>query len=408
MKITNPKSTASDAVAPTSKERVPLCVPEIRGNEWKYIKECLDTNWVSSAGPFVDRFERMVADTVGSKYAVAAVTGTAALHIALLVSGVQPNDEVLVSSLSFIAPANAIRYVGAWPVFMDAESEHWQMDPQKVTDFLHRECSWTNGKLLNKVSRRQIKAVLPVHILGHPVDMDPIVEVARKYRLVIIEDTTESLGAKYKERRVGRLGDVGCFSFNGNKIITTGGGGMIVTDNESWARRAKYLMTQAKDDSVESLHNEIGYNYRLTNIQAAMGCAQLESLEEYIQAKRNIAAHYDKGFANVLGITSMSEAKWAFSVFWIYTVLVDKSRYGIDNRSLMRRLDKAGIQTRPLWQPLHRSPAQAGAQSYRCEVADRLNQEAISLPSSVGLKLDSQNKVIELIRQTCKTGVIQN
>ena len=408
MKITNPKSTASDAVAPTSKERVPLCVPEIRGNEWKYIKECLDTNWVSSAGPFVDRFERMVADTVGSKYAVAAVTGTAALHIALLVSGVQPNDEVLVSSLSFIAPANAIRYVGAWPVFMDAESEHWQMDPQKVTDFLHRECSWTNGKLLNKVSRRQIKAILPVHILGHPVDMDPIVEVARKYRLVIIEDTTESLGAKYKERRVGRLGDVGCFSFNGNKIITTGGGGMIVTDNESWARRAKYLMTQAKDDSVESLHNEIGYNYRLTNIQAAMGCAQLESLEEYIQAKRNIAAHYDKGFANVLGITSMSEAKWAFSVFWIYTVLVDKSRYGIDNRSLMCRLDKASIQTRPLWQPLHRSPAQAGTQSYRCEVADRLNQEAISLPSSVGLKLDSQNKVIELIRQTCKTGVIQN
>ena len=408
MKITNPKSTASDAVAPTSKERVPLCVPEIRGNEWKYIKECLDTNWVSSAGPFVDRFERMVADTVGSKYAVAAVTGTAALHIALLVSGVQPNDEVLVSSLSFIAPANAIRYVGAWPVFMDAESEHWQMDPQKVTDFLHRECSWTNGKLLNKVSRRQIKAILPVHILGHPVDMDPIVEVARKYRLVIIEDTTESLGAKYKERRVGQLGDVGCLSFNGNKIITAGGGGMIVTDNESWARKAKYLMTQAKDDPVESLHNEIGYNYRLTNIQAAMGCAQLESLEEYIQAKRNIAAHYDKGFANVLGITSMSEAKWAFSVFWIYTVLVDKSRYGIDNRSLMRRLDKAGIQTRPLWQPLHRSPAQAGAQSYRCEVADRLNQEAISLPSSVGLKLDSQNKVIELIRQTCKTGVIQN
>ena len=280
------------------------------------------------------------------------------------------------------------------------------MDPQKVTDFLHRECSWTNGKLLNKGSGRQIKAVLPVHILGHPVDMDPIVEVARKFRLVIIEDATESLGAKYKGRMVGRLGDVGCLSFNGNKIITAGGGGMIVTDNESWARKAKYLMTQAKDDPVESLHNEIGYNYRLPNIQAAMGCAQLESLEEYIQAKRNIAAHYDKGFANVPGISSMSEAKWAFSVFWIYTVLVGKSRYGIDNRSLMRQLDKAGIQTRPLWQPLHRSPAQAGAQSYRCEVVDRLNQEAISLPSSVGLKLESQSKVIELVRGICKPDVV--
>jgi len=348
----------------------------------------------------------MVAEYVGSKYAVAAVNGTAALHIALLVSGVQANDEVLVPSLSFIAPANAIRYVGAWPVFMDAESEHWQMDPQKVTDFLYRECSWTNSKLLNKVSGRQIKAVLPVHILGHPVDMDPIVEVARKYRLVIIEDATESLGAKYKDRMVCRLGDLGCLSFNGNKIITAGGGGMIVTDNESWARKAKYLMTQAKDDPVESLHNEIGYNYRLTNLQAAMGCAQLENLEEYIQAKRNIAAHYDKGFANVPGIMSMSEAKWAFSMFWIYTVLVDKTRYGIDNRSLMRQLDKAGIQTRPLWQPLHRSPAQVGAQSYRCEVADRLNQEAISLPSSVGLKLESQNKVIELIREIRKPDVV--
>jgi perosamine synthetase len=372
------------------------------------MKECLDTNWVSSAGPFVDRFERMVAEYVGSKYAVAAVNGTAALHIALLVSGVQPNDEVLLPSLSFIAPANAIRYVGAWPVFMDSESKYWQMDPQKMTDFLQRECCWTNGRLRNKVSGRQIRAILPVHVLGHPVAMDPIVEVARKYKLAVVEDATESLGARYKGGMVGRLGDLGCFSFNGNKIITAGGGGMIVTDNESWARRAKYLITQAKDDAVESIHVEIGYNYRLTNIQAAMGCAQLELLDEYIQAKRTIAASYARALANVPGITPMSEADWAFSIFWIFTALVDVTRYGLDSRELMGQLGRAGVQTRPLWQPLHRSPAQAGAQSYLCEVADRLNKEALSLPSSVGLRSESQNKVIELIRQCRKPALGQN
>ena len=387
--------------APPPAGFIPLCVPEIRGNEWRYIKECLDTNWVSSVGAFVDRFERELADYVGTKYAVATCNGTAALHIALLVAGVQPDDVVLVSTLTFISPANAIRYVGAWPVFMDAEPDYWQMDPQKVVDFLDKECQWRNGVLYDRATDRQVKAILPVHILGHPVDMDPILEVAHKYNLVVVEDATESLGAKYKDRMVGNLGDIACFSFNGNKIITTGGGGMIVTDNETWARKAKYLTTQAKDDPLEYIHNEIGYNYRLTNIQAAMGCAQLEQLDDYIAAKRRIAAAYTEAFQNVPGVTPMREADWAFSIFWMYTVLVDEAQYGISSRVLLRRLGEAKIQARPLWQPIHLSPAYAGSWIVDGSVAERLNRQALSLPCSVGLTTRDIQRVISVLREAC-------
>ena len=384
--------------APTPKGFVPLCVPEIRGNEWAYIKECLDTNFVSSAGPFVDRFEYMLADYVGTQYAVATVNGTAALHIALLVADIQPDDEVLVSTLTFIAPANAIRYVGAWPVFIDAEPDYWQMDPQKVADFLEKECRWKNDELRNRTTGRRVKAILPVHILGHPADMDPILELARRYNLVVIEDATESLGTKYKGRMVGLLGDLACFSFNGNKLITTGGGGMLVTDNEVWARKAKYLITQAKDDPVEYIHNEIGYNYRLTSIQAAMGCAQMEKLEEHIAAKRRIASTYTEALKDVPGLTPMREAKWAFSIFWMFTVLVDSAMYGKDSRALLRELDQARIQARPLWQPIHLSPAHQGAYAMDCSVAERLNRMAISLPCSVGLMPEHQQRVIQVVQ----------
>ena len=212
----------------------------------------------------------MVAEQSETKYAVATVNGTAALHVALLVAGVQPDEEVLVSTLTFIAPVNAIRYVGAWPVFIDAEPIYWQMDPARVVEFFERDCRWTEGKLYNRRTGRHVSAIIPVHVLGHPVDLDPIMEVARKYGLKVIEDATEGLGATYKDRGLGCLGDIGCFSFNGNKIITTGGGGMMVTDNEEWAIRAKYLTTQAKDDPIEYIHGEVGYNYRLTNF-----CLQL-------------------------------------------------------------------------------------------------------------------------------------
>lgn len=390
-------STPFEPGAPPPIGFIPLCVPEIRGNEWVYLKECLDTNWVSSVGAFVDRFERELADYVGTRYAVATVNGTAALHLALLVAGVEPDDEVLVSTLTFIAPANAVRYIGAWPVLIDAEPVYWQMDPQRVSDFLERACRWQRGALCNKETGRRIKAILPVHILGHPCEMDSILEVARRYDLVVIEDATESLGAKYKERNIGHLGDIACFSFNGNKIITSGGGGMIVTDNEAWARRAKYLTEQAKADPLEYIHEEIGYNYRLTNLQAAIGCAQLEQLDQYIAAKRHIAARYTAALAGVPGLQPLKEALWATSIFWMYTVLVDETQFGLDSRTLLKRLGQAQIQTRPLWQPLHLSKVYRGSYVMGGEVAEQLNRQALSLPCSVGLKPAEQQRVIDLI-----------
>jgi len=376
---------------------IPLCVPEIRGAEWRYVKECLDTGWVSSVGSYVERFERQLAAAVGGQYAVATVNGTAALHVALLVAGVQPDEEVLVSSLTFIAPANAIRYAGAWPVFVDAEPDHWQMDPSRVAEFAERSCTWTGRGLRNNATGRRVRAIVPVHILGHPVDMDPILDVARKFGLAVVEDATESLGATYKDRPVGRLGDIACFSFNGNKLITTGGGGMIVTDNEHLATRARYLTTQAKDDPIEFVHGTIGFNHRLTNVQAAIGCAQLEQLGSHIAAKRQIARRYERALASIPGLTPMPEAPWAGSTYWMYTVLVDAHRYGIDSRALLRALATARVQTRPLWQPLHRSPAHQTAQPTSCPVADRLNRDALSLPCSVGLSPDAQERVIAVL-----------
>ena len=391
-------NTPFEPGTPPQEGFVPLCVPEIRGNEWKYIKECLDTTWVSSVGAYVDRFETGLADFVGTPYAVAVVNGTAALHISLLVSGVQPEDEVLVSSMTFIAPVNAIRYAGAWPVFIDSDPETWQMDPQQVSDFLDNECEYRDGALWNRHTGRRVKAIIPVHILGHPVDMDPIMAAARKYDLVVIEDSTESLGARYRGQMTGCIGDMACFSFNGNKLITTGGGGMIVTANKKWAEKARYLTTQAKDDMIEFIHNEIGYNYRLTNVLAALGVAQLEQVEDYIAAKWRIADAYDAAFRDVPGLTLMPDAPWASSVKWMYTILVDEDAYGMDSRALLKKLGEARIQTRPLWQPAHLSPAHVDAFAMPCPVAERLKRDALSLPCSVGLTEAQQQWVIDVVR----------
>jgi len=375
-------------------EFIPLIEPEIRGNEWKYVKECLETGWVSSAGAFVDRFEHMIAEKCRCQHAVATVNGTSALHVALLVAGVQPGDEVLVSTLTFIAPVNAIRYVGAWPVFVDAEADFWQMDPVWVIEFLEKGCRWRNGALYNQRTGRRVTAIVPVHVLGHPVDLDPILALARKFGLKVIEDATEGLGATYRGRPLGSIGNIGCFSFNGNKIITTGGGGMIVTSNEEWARKAKYLTTQAKDDSIEYIHNEIGYNYRLTNIQAAIGCAQMEQLDAYVATKRQIADRYSLALRDVAGIVPMREASWARSTFWMYTVLIKEEKFGINSRQLLQSLADHKIQCRPLWQPIHQSPAHAPNCAGELSVSEQLSKEALSLPCSVGLSEDAQRKVI--------------
>jgi perosamine synthetase len=387
---------SSEPGALPSEDTIPLHVPTLRGNEWKYIKECLDTNWVSSVGPFVTRFERGIADYIGVEYAVATVNGTAALHISLLMAGVEQDDEVLVSDLTFVAPVNAVRYVGAWPIFMDVDPIYWQMDPHKVVDFLENECHWTNGELFNNITGRRIKAIIPVHILGHPVDMDIILSVAKRYNLVIIEDATESLGAKYKQRNVGTLGDIACFSFNGNKIITTGGGGMIVTDNEQWAERARYLTTQAKDDPLEYIHNEIGYNYRLTNIQAAMGVAQLEQIDNFISKKREIANRYNTVFYKEPGITPLIQAKWAESIYWMYTVLINDSITGVSSRQVLKALEKKKIQTRPLWCPMHMLPIYQNMQGFKLHEVNRIYNQALSIPCSVGLMLTEIENIAQV------------
>jgi perosamine synthetase len=339
----------------------------------------------------------MVAEFVGSKYAVATVNGTAALHIALLVAGVEPNDEVLVSTLTFIAPANAIRYVGAWPVFIDAEPKYFQMDPDAVARFLEEDCEWIGGRLRNKQTGRRVKAILPVHILGHPVDLDLIVKVAEKFSLTVIEDATEGLGGRLRNRGLGSVGDLGCFSFNGNKIITTGGGGMLVTNRAEWASRARYLTTQAKDDPVEYIHNSIGFNYRLTNLLAAMGCAQMERIGLFVEKKREIARRYRELLKSVPGISLPQEAPWAFSTFWMYTILVNENETQISSRELLRQLSARNIQTRPLWQPIHRSVAHCDSSSLSGPVADLLHAQALSLPCSVGLTESPQELVTETI-----------
>ena len=383
--------------APPADDFIPLSVPEIRGNEWRYVKECLDTNWVSSGGSYVDRFEQLVAQQAGTKYAIATVNGTSALHIALIVAGVQPEDEVLVSTLTFIAPVNTIRYVGAWPVFIDAEPAYWQMDPERVVEFLEKDCRWSDGKLYNRHTGRRVTAIIPVHILGHPVDLDPILAVAKKFGLKVIEDATEGLGATYKGRGLGSHGDIACFSFNGNKIVTTGGGGMLVTDNEEWATKAKYLTTQAKDDPIEYVHGEVGYNYRLTNLLAAVGCAQMEQLDAYVAIKRKIAARYAEKLQNVPGVVTMRSAPWAANTFWMYTVLIEDDKFGMDSRRLMRSLASKKIQCRPLWQPIHRSPAHASKDMVTMPVAEKLARQALSLPCSVGLAEAEQDRVVSAL-----------
>lgn len=376
---------------------IPLCAPHISGRAWDYVRECLDSGWVSSVGPFVERFEQAVADYVGVKHAVAVASGTAALHTALIAAGVGPEDEVLVPAMTFIATANAIRYTGAYPVFIDVDAQHWQLCPDRLAEFLSSECCWSGGFLRNKVTQRLVKAILPVHILGHPADMDPILELADRFGLIVIEDAAEALGAKYKGKHVGTLGQIGCLSFNGNKLITCGGGGMLLTNDAKIASFARYLTTQAKDDPIEYVHSHVGYNYRLTNLQAALGLSQLEQIAGFIAAKRRITAAYLAALAGTPGISSQRQAEWAFSTCWLFTAEVDPHTYGATSRDLLARLQQRGIQARPLWQPLHRSPSMKKLPDRNCPVADRLHERCLSLPSSVGLKSEEQQRVVDAI-----------
>lgn len=385
---------------PADSRSIPLCEPHLGGNEGLYLQECVESGWVSSVGAFVDRFESMMAAATGSTHAVATVNGTASLHIALQVAGVKPGDEVLVSNLTFVASANAIRHAGAVPVFIDAQESTWQMDPALLSDFLETHIDATSGAPVNRETGRRLGAILPVHILGYPCEMNRILSIADTYGIPVVEDATESLGSSSDGDPCGSLGELGCFSFNGNKLLTTGGGGMLVTEDPEKARLAKHLTTQAKLPGAEFIHDQVGYNYRLTNLQAAVGCAQLENLSHHLARKREIFETYQQAFGGRSDSVQVGPTVGATSTpcHWLSAIRLTETQDDPEiprSRALLRHLKAHGIQGRPLWQPMHLSPAYREINSLACPVSETLFREVLCLPSSVGLTKEDQQTVIE-------------
>lgn len=380
---------------------IPLSEPAITGNEWKYIKECLDTGWVSSVGSYVNRFEKMVAEYVGCKYGIAVVNGTSALHLSLLVCNVGSGDEVIVPTLTFVATANVVKYCGAEPVFIDSDQETLCLDVEKLKSFLEMECTRRNdGYTYNKASGRRIKAIIAVHIFGHPVEMDNFIGLCQLYNIDIVEDATESLGSEYKGQKTGSFGKLACLSFNGNKIITSGGGGMVVTNDECLAEKVKHLSTQAKTDSIEYDHDEIGYNYRLTNIQAAMGVAQMEGLDKFVEIKRKNASRYQTLFSNINSIEFLWEKPWVKSNFWFYTIKVST----FHKKALIDYLLSESIHVRPMWKLIHTLPMYKDCQVFRVESALNIYDTALNLPCSIGIKMEEIEFTVEKIKSYFSSG----
>lgn len=383
-----------------SDERVPLSVPCLEGNSARYLQECVDTNFVSSVGPFVGRFETEFAAKVGSKHAVACSNGTAALHVALRVAGVGPGDEVLVSDFTFVATVNPIAYLGARPVLVDADAATWNMDPDLVVEELERRA---------RVGQKMPKAVLVAHILGMPADLAPIQDACARHGVYLIEDAAEALGASYGSgplagRQVGTVGLMGCFSFNGNKIITSGGGGMVATGDPALARRAKHLTTQARLPGPDYIHDEIGYNYRLTNLSAALGVAQLEMLDTFVARKRSIACRYDEAFKRIPGITPPPRPVWGNPTFWMYSILVDSAVTGIGRASIRERLLTKGIESRSLWVPAHQMSFYREMPCLGGELGETLFARGLSLPCSVSLTDTQQERVIGAFKEIVSVG----
>jgi len=384
-------------------EVIPLSVPAIKGNEWKYVKECLDTGWVSSVGAFVERFERNIGAYVGARYAIACVNGTSALQVSLRIVGVRPEDEVIVPTLTFIAPINAAHYLGAQPIFMDCD-DYYNIDIAKTIEFIERETCYTQGHTFNKKTNRRISALIPVHVFGNAIALEALKSLCQERNIKIVEDATESLGTRYtagalEGKHTGTIGDMGCFSFNGNKIITTGGGGMIVTDNRAYAEKAKYLTTQAKDDGIRYVHHEVGYNYRLTNLQAAVGVAQLEQLPAYVEAKRRNYQLYKRHIDLIPGLRIAGVPDCAANNCWMYALQVERAKYGMDREELMRYLEERGIQTRPVWQLNHLQKPYRDCQRYRIERAPDLLEQTLNIPCSIALDESQINRVIEALQR---------
>lgn len=360
--------------------------PAFLGNEWVYVKECLDTGWVSSAGKFVDRFEQQLADYAGVKRAVAVVNGTAALHVCLKLVGVEQGDEVLVPTLTFIATANAVSYCGAIPHFVDSEEVTLGLDPKKLGSYLEEISEVRQEGCFNKKTGRRIKAVVPMHTFGHPVDLDPLADVCRRYQLELVEDAAESLGSHYKGRHTGNWGKVSALSFNGNKVITTGGGGAILTNDEVLGKLAKHLTTTARVAHKWSfIHDQVGFNYRLPNINAALGCAQLEQLPGFIDNKRELAENYRKAFAGIDGIRFFTEPGFAQSNYWLNALLLDKSFAG-QRDSLLDATNSRGIMTRPVWTLMHELEMHLSSpRMENLDTAMDLERRLINIPSSAAL-----------------------
>jgi len=367
---------------------VPLHEPRFAGHEWDYVRECLDTGWVSSVGKYVDEFERRLAELCGVRHAVAVVNGTAALQVALMMVGVRPGDEVLIPALTFVATANAVVHAGAVPHLVDSEIRTLGIDAARLDDYLDRIAERRAGGAVNRQSGRRIAAVVPMHTFGHPVDMDKLAEVARRWRLSIVEDATESLGSRYRGRPAGSLGDIAALSFNGNKIVTTGGGGAVVTDDPALARHAKHVTTTAKLAHRWAFdHDEIGYNYRLPNINAALGCAQLEQLDGFLAAKRRLAGRYETACREVSGFRFVKEPAEAVSNYWLNAVLLDRADLPLRNH-LLDAANDAGYHVRPVWTPMHRLPMFAEAPRMDLAVTEDIVDRLINLPSSARHGLD--------------------
>jgi len=368
----------------TSMKKISLHEPLFAGNEWAYVKECLDTGWVSSAGKFVDRFEAELARRSGTKHAVAVVNGTAALDLALKILDVKAGDEVIAPSLTFIATINAISYQGATPLFLDVEESTFGLDPDALEAFLVQETEMRGGVCVRKASGRRIGACVPMHALGHPVRIEPLLAACGARGIPVIEDAAEALGSSWRGRALGSFGQVGTLSFNGNKIMTTGGGGAIVTDDDALARRAKHLSTQAKSDTDAFWHDAVGHNYRLPNVNAAIGCAQLEQLDGFVTRKREIAALYRKHLAGS-PLRLLWEPEAARSNFWLNTVI---ARDPEAQARVLKTLNSRGFGSRPLWAPAHRQPMYSKCPRANMAVTDRLWRTSVNLPSSASLTDD--------------------
>ena len=374
-----------------------LSGPNISGNEWKYAKECLDTAWVSSVGSYVSQFENMVAEYAGAKFGVATSSGTTALHISLILSLVERDDYVICPNVTFIATLNSIKYVGANPLLIDVDADTWQMDLDLLEEFLVEKTEIRDGVCTLKENGKKIKAIMPVHVLGNICDMDRLMKITQDYHLLMIEDSTEALGSYYKGKHAGSFGKFGCFSFNGNKIITCGGGGVIVTDDEALAQKAKHLTTQAKADSFEYYHDEIGYNYRLTNVAAAIGVGQMEQLPDFVKRKHEIMNFYINNLGGIGDISFQKVNEGINPNWWLFTI---KTK---NQKEILKKLNEQKMQSRPFWIPMNQLPMfKNDVYITKNDVSNHIYQHCLSIPCSTNIKDEDMASICNVIKSCFK------